>query len=1428
MDFAEVSLLDYDGFRPCDVTLTPEEPCEREEDDIKCPYLFNLPPLTIHLPLQLRELQRIVEEVQMLKDNVDELRRMCADCTVRQTRRECERDSDCVNERMNRNEDGRNWLNADSLKDFRPEHGTTRVTSGNRSEGYMESGAEKTVLEEKEKSSGGAERQSTAGVINEEERGDGKQVVGTNIWATNAGGSGKLVDLVLKGIVEKKREGETDDRNGKENSRGDQDDLLENGEERVITGDVRKQEKPDDNHSHVSQDRTKEMAIKTQSEGNRNSYVKNMPDFHGEHTNKRQQQHTKEQKKEMEKGIKVERGNEKLKQAEGKERERASRKGEVDENEDTGTGQEIKAKGEKLVQSAQTAGDGGLASSKDAAETNFASKGQTPSSSPGGPRLESAHSDAALSYRSSHGSPAFSSLSPPFPWLNKDLTTTSEGIPAQTMDLSASFITEPGFRTTGRRTTAPVNARSTSATPVASSARVVRATVATTATTTKVMTTAAFPGVSEHHSSTARKNSSSNTKTGVKLLPGTKNPKIKNAEINNSHKQGPLTDKKTKHDQKRKPPHHKPVTKPRQKDPRIVQGLKPSQRTDNLPADLNLKNTQTQKNVRQNTTNQNLPNIQDSNSPQKPFLPAQRPMSHQRNQPVNVNDPDKHPPTEQRPKSTEVPNITPQNPKILNVEEKRIHSLKTEGTLKKPASEEKHKFNQNPKLNQGLRDFSENTQTTNVTPQPFHKPSTELLENAGAKPMAGTQDLSSAQKVTPSLIPTKLPSQSQKTVSERNPKAESSNAPLSKHRSHTRPAEMPGATSAERSKASIALKPISKPETDSDPLEMTRATLDPLKTSQTSTPPPPGSAKPFAGVNIHPAETEVSSARVMAQDSKTYSSLEDGINAHLNPLAEHCPVSPDGRIMPDLKAQTGTPTPAVQETTTPNRVMSRILPGVFHQSTPEPFYSKPKKDGESKHGEEDVQIQLPKPEQTDQKAQMAEHDNQHTAGTLIIENTAHDLPPAPPIQDPTGSLTDPPTESGETLRTDLDSNPERTTADSNGSEPEPEGGSVSALQQPEIKANSAHSEAASEPVLADQNLGSTKEFPHIKPKGVSAQKPGLNQSESDFTTEPEAENNPEADKTSHVNQGLPDPPPAPVLKPVSDGSLGAGYDGSSSPRLRHRSPSTPTAEPGATSAQKSTPLFPLKSSSKPQTELDPPQVPSDPLKNSQMNLPPSPGPGKLLNDVTNSLGHTEVSTIKMTTLDPKSSSSQDGHTAPHLQTLPGDFTANPNSRIMSRQNSQTTAAPPSIQVTKNPNRAFPGTLSSVPLPSNSLTQPKQASNVSSELHHNTEETTKSQIYDSNKVMNLVSSSSRPELMSAGPAKSAPEPLASDVSADSARELRVKINQETTFFNNSRSTSGRHPERHSTEHSEDKRRGSRPDGLNSKLLPRIPAKGKSCF
>lgn len=1471
VDSSEVNLLDYSGFGPCDVTLTPEEPCEQEGDDINCPYLFNVPPLTIHLPKQLRELERIVDELQMLKDNVDELRRMCADCTVRQTGRECDRESETVNEGKNRKKDRGNWLNADSLKDFSLEDGTTRVKSGNRSDGYSEREVEKMILEEENK--GGSIGQNTKGEINEEIRGDRKQgvsITGTvyiqrakeqDKWTAKAGGNGKLVDLVIKNTDEKIRWGKTDDRgnymNRKENSRGDGEFMLENGEESIVLADLKSLEK---SHPHLGQDRTKEMEKKIQTKETGSSKVKNMSNFHNKDIDKRQQQHVEEQKREMEKGIIVEQGNEKLRGASNKSEEEKK---------------ESKTKGEKLIQSTQTDGHSGIASSKDTAGTNYASKVQTLSISAEGPRQESVDSNAALSYRSSHGSPAFSSLTPPLTRVHKGLTTTPAGPQIQTTDLSATFIAEPGFTATGRPTTAPVN---TGQQGFTGPHRVVRPTTATT-TTIKGPTIATFPGVSQHHHIPAKMKISSNTKTGVKPLDT--NPKIKTAKVNNSTKptQGLFSDKKTKYDQKQKPPYHKPLTKPRFKGSQLFQGLKPSQRTGSSPADLNLKNTQPQKIVKENPTNQNQPNIQTPKSP--PKLPVQRPMSHRRHQPVKMNNPEKHLPTEQKPKSTQITNVT-QNEKISNSEKKTIHLLKMERTVKKSAIEEKQKWNQTPEINHSLRDIegqTENKQKTNFTPQLFHEADAELLENADGHPLAETKDVSSGQKVTPSPIPIKLFNQSQTTnlslngnfepgkmskinhqgpepepksgsnvsaklqqtdteeglgtpqqnqkprfssapMSERNPGAEPSNTPLSKQRSHTRPIDMP---QAERSKPATPIKPISKRDPDLDHLQMARATLDPFRPFQTSTPLLPGSAKSFAVVNIDPGETvQVSSIEVETQYSKTISSLEGGAKPHLNTLPEDFMLSPVSRKISDQKPQTSAPKPLIQAATTSHRMTPGLLPSDFHDSVL--LYSEPKNDGESKHEREGIQVQLSKPDNgcfsdalpTDQRTQIPED----TLETLFMRNTKPHQKTTPPILRPTGDLTDLLPKADKNSRTDQKSNPGLTTADIHRVETnhKPDGWSESTpTQVPEntprvppkllhvmtpltgIMENSVNSEAGSKPVLPDPNPDSRTKFPQIKPKPA---------------------HNLEPDKTSRINRGfkppLPELTPNPTLKPVSDGAPGAEYEGVPSPLPRHRSPSTPTAEPGATSAQRSTPSFPLKSGSNPKT--------SGPVQNSQMILPHSSGPVKLLDDVTNSWGDTEVRTIKMTTLDLKSSISQDGRAIPHLHTLPGDFTANPNSRIMSRQKSQTTAAPPSIQVTYRPNRMIPWVLSSVP-PSHSPTQQKQAANVDSELHHNQEETTKSQIYDSNKVMNMIPSSSSADLRPTNPANSGPQPLAPDVSTDSTRELRVKINQVAAFFNNSRSTSGRHPERHSAEHPEDKQRGSRPDGINSKLLTRIPSKGK---
>ncbi|XP_070686645.1 fibroleukin-like [Pempheris klunzingeri] len=88
-DSDEGDLLGDHGFGPCAATLRPEGLCRHGQDESTCPYRFSLPPLTVYLPKPLRELEKIVKDLQKLKDSVDQLRKMCADCTVSQTEREC-------------------------------------------------------------------------------------------------------------------------------------------------------------------------------------------------------------------------------------------------------------------------------------------------------------------------------------------------------------------------------------------------------------------------------------------------------------------------------------------------------------------------------------------------------------------------------------------------------------------------------------------------------------------------------------------------------------------------------------------------------------------------------------------------------------------------------------------------------------------------------------------------------------------------------------------------------------------------------------------------------------------------------------------------------------------------------------------------------------------------------------------------------------------------------------------------------------------------------------------------------------------------------------------------------------------------------------------------------------------------------------------
>ncbi|XP_037622793.1 proteoglycan 4-like [Sebastes umbrosus] len=809
----EEDLLGDHGFGPCVATLRPEGPCRPGQDENTCPYLFSLPPLTLQLPKQLRELEKIVEDLQKLKDNVDQLRKMCADCTVSQTERECgrqrEREHEKLNEGTDRHTEERNWLNErtpERTEAFSRECRTDRVKAEKTMAGDGDTDSEKrTILEEKEGKKWEAERESNKGVVKENERDKNLKEVAEKDGKTKtevakakdklgqakvptSGGNERTV--VRKKVVEKNnRETETDrntDKDGKGNSKGDPEDRLENEKERKSTSNVKNKEKTAESDRHVWRDETKETDRKTETEEDGDDDEIKMSEGRDEHTDKDGEQHGKEREKEME--IKEERNNEKSKQIESigrAEKEKTIKEGEEGDRE---TGTEIKTEGEKRVQSVQRDGDGESASSESTEGTDFVSISPTLQSIiSSAPRLHSMDPDGARTFTSSLPSPPSpplsSSTSHFITEVNQAKTVVADGLQTQSTGRGAAGFSEhpspdaeEGFRTTSRPTTAAATINTlgglrqqitsptsrftstTSATPGAGFQGQVSSTTAAT-TPRQTLYTTTFTGVSDRSRWTARKNITSNTKTGVKPLPGRgpkpgekhkpankpeADQKLKNPKNDRKPDRAPSPDKKTKHDQKQRPSHQKPTTDQRSKpskDPKRVQIPKPDQtpRPDHLPTD---RNNQIPKRDREHPTDQSPLLIQKPKSHQKPTLPVQRPTSHQRPQTVNATGSD--PRTDREPESVEIP-ITTQNSKP---KKKPVHPLRTD------ESDQTQKPDQRSTINRYLTPVQEPERraTTSLTPTPDQKPLTELMENFDENPSPkpkSVKDSTPGQTLTP-------------------------------------------------------------------------------------------------------------------------------------------------------------------------------------------------------------------------------------------------------------------------------------------------------------------------------------------------------------------------------------------------------------------------------------------------------------------------------------------------------------------------------------------------------------------------------------------------------------------------------------------------------------------------------------------------------
>ncbi|XP_035859293.1 mucin-2-like isoform X4 [Sander lucioperca] len=1426
-DADEGDVLGDNAFRPCAATLRPEGLCRQGQEESTCPYLFSLPPLTLHLPKQLRELEKIVTDLQKLKDNVDQLRKMCADCTVSQTERECgrqrERGHEKLNEGTDRHKDERNWLNERNPKrpkDFSQECGTDSVKAEKTMEGDGDTDSEKrTILEEKGRKKWEAERESDKVVVKENQREETLKVAEKDgktktegakqkdklepAKVPTAGGNEKIVDMVRKKVVEKNnRETETDrkkDNNGKGNSKGDPEDTLENGKERKITSNVKNKEKTEESDHHVWQDETKETEKNTQTEEDRGSDGIKMSEGHDEHTNQEREQHREERKKEMEKGIKVERNNEKPKQTESighAEKEKTIKEGEVEDGE---TGTEIKTEGEKTVQSVQRDSDGELASSKATERTDFVSISPTAQSIISlAPRQDAMDSNEVITFTSSLPSPFLSSSTLHLITdVNQGMTIVADGLPTQSTGFGAAVISEhpspdaeEDFRATSSpTTTATLNTlggpgqqitsatsrftSTTSARPDADFQGRVSSTTATTTTTTprQNLYTTTSPGVADRSRWTAKKNISSNTKTGVKPLPG-REPKpsekhkpaikpeadqrLKNPRNDRKPVRAPLPDKKTKLDQKSKPG----------KDPKQVQIPTPEQRPllSHLPTDQNLKNNQIPKHDQEHTADQSQ-------------LPIQKPTT-QKPQTVNPTGSDKDLQTGREPESVEIP-ITSQNSKL---EKKLVHLLKSD----KPDQPQKTKPDQRSTINQYFppvqKPEPERSETTSLPPTPNQKPITELMEYADENPLS-VNDSTPNQKPITELM----------EYADENPLSVNDSTPNQ--------------------------KPITElmEYADENPLSVNDLTPEQEVTPDRPLINPPDQ-KPKPSQNIPKIN----------QKSKPNQKHPD--------LTTSQKTKPHVKPKPDQTAQTNqgliTPQPDQMPDLNPKSVPDKIPEAESNKTSklrPPPIRRPPTRSTVRptvRPGATPIQRPKPAVQQKPSPKTKADLDPLQINGTKSedIQNSQIDMPP----------VSSPGTQIAEVSHSpgDTEFSPRTERSETTSLTPTPNQKPITELMEyADENPLSVNDLTPEQEVTPDRPLINP---PDQKPKPSQNipkinQKSKPNQKHPDLTTSQKTKPHvkPKPDQTAQTNQGLitPQPDQMPDLNPKSapDKIPEAESNKTSKPRPPpiRRPPTRPTVRPGATPVQMPKPAVQQKPSPKTKADLDPLQTSetkSEDIQNSQTDMPPALSPGRQIAEVSHSPGDTEFSPITMQTitLGPKTSNSMETGPFPRLHTLSEGFTMSQNSRITSDLRPQTTSRPPSIPMTTSPQKSV--------IPSIS---PGSDSRSQAKILHNVEETAPRQTPDPDKMMIPVptpsaqtTSTNSPDLRSTTPATSGPEPLAAESSTPSARELRVKINQVAAFFNNSLSPNRRPPDRRTKEHPEDNQGGSRPD---SKLPTLITSK-----
>ncbi|XP_041852576.1 cell surface glycoprotein 1-like [Melanotaenia boesemani] len=279
------------------------------------------------------------------------------------------------------------------------------------------------------------------------------------------------------------------------------------------------------------------------------------------------------------------------------------------------------------------------------------------------------------------------------------------------------------------------------------------------------------------------------------------------------------------------------------------------------------------------------------------------------------------------------------DPDSTHGQKMKSDQINTPPDQRSESSKKSPKIYQKPKPGQELE--SERSETSTSKPNQNQNPVTVSVNKSDKNPLHKSKsNQDSVRGQTPEPDRDKTPSDQRPKLSWNIPKINQKPKPGQafkpnrkpkpppRYRPQTRPTVKPGPKPAVQPKLSQITK------THSDPPQISWTASNSIQNSQTDMPPTSGLIKQIAEVTHSPRETEFSASmrKSITLGPKTSNRLETGPNPHR--LTEDFTLSPNSRIMSDLRPQTTGQPSSIQMTTRPNKINRGILQSVITSTSP--------------------------------------------------------------------------------------------------------------------------------------------------------------------------------------------------------------------------------------------------------------------------------------------------------------------------------------------------------------------------------------------------------------------------------------------------------------------------------------------------------------